>query len=232
MASTFLAVSFLVKKPIGRDFEVVDGQQRLTTLTILFSVIRDLTKDPRDAWYNALELCRARLPTRTKASLEALRLMLRQKDQAFFEKAYPEARCNCQITLCQRTCRRSGPHHSKCNYRSGARLKMTWRGEEKRIFLRFLLQNCYLVVVEVPTQPAARRIFTVLNARGMDLSATDILKADLLEGAGASKEKQLSRQWEDIEAALGRDRFSDLFVHIRMIFEREKPRSALERGIP
>jgi hypothetical protein len=87
-------------------------------------------------------------------------------------------------------------------------------------------------LVEVPTATAARRIFTVLNARGMDLSATDILKADLLERAGEAKEHQLSQRWEDIEVALGRDKFNDIFTHIRMIFERDKPRSSLENGFP
>ena len=66
----------------------------------------------------------------------------------------------------------------------------------------------------------------------MDLTATDILKADLLERAGEAREKELSTRWEQVELALDRDRFSDLFTHIRMIFQREKPRSALEVGFP
>ena len=98
--------------------------------------------------------------------------------------------------------------------------------------ISFVLTKCYLVVVTVPTDGAARRIFTVLNARGLDLTATDILKADLLERAGPSQEKQLSDRWEEIELALDRNRFSDLFTHIRMIFQREKPRSALDVGFP
>ncbi len=98
--------------------------------------------------------------------------------------------------------------------------------------ISFVLKSCYLVVVTVPTGAAARRIFTVLNARGLDLIATDILKADFLERAGEAREKELSTRWEEIELALDRDRFSDLFHHIRMIFQREKPRSALEVGFP
>lgn len=66
----------------------------------------------------------------------------------------------------------------------------------------------------------------------MDLSATDILKADLLERAGEDKEDNLSQRWEDVEVSLERGKFSDLFTHIRMIFERDKPRSALESGFP
>jgi hypothetical protein len=94
----------------------------------------------------------------------------------------------------------------------------------------FIIQRCYLVVVAVPTPESARRIFTVLNARGMDLKPTDILKADLLDRAGAVPENDLAKRWEAVESSLGRDKFVELFGHIRMIFEREKPRSALETG--
>ena len=98
--------------------------------------------------------------------------------------------------------------------------------------ISFVLNKCYLVVVTVPTDTAARRIFTVLNARGLDLTATDILKAELLERAGEPQEKRLSDRWEEIELALDRDHFTELFTHIRMIFQREKPRSALDIGFP
>lgn len=42
----FLGSIVLVKTHGSPDSRVVDGQQRLTTLTILFSAIRDLTEDP------------------------------------------------------------------------------------------------------------------------------------------------------------------------------------------
>jgi hypothetical protein len=86
-----------------------------------------------------------------------------------------------------------------------------------------------LVVVAVPTAEAARRIFTVLNARGLDLTPTDILKANLLE-RGSLHEASLAGRWESIEQSLGRDKMVELFGHIRMMFEREKPRLSLEVG--
>ena len=48
---------------------------------------------------------------------------------------------------------------------------------ERDSLIAFIVQRCYLVVVAVPTAEAARRIFTVLNARGLNLTPTDILKA-------------------------------------------------------
>ncbi|MGE0714131.1 MAG: hypothetical protein AB7P02_01705 [Alphaproteobacteria bacterium] len=51
--------------------------------------------------------------------------------------------------------------------------------------------------------PTARRIFIVLNARGMDQTATDVLEAAFLERAGG-EEAALAKQWEVNEEDLGR----------------------------
>ncbi|MDQ0314754.1 DUF262 domain-containing protein [Amorphus orientalis] len=224
----FLGSIVLVKQHGSPEARVVDGQQRLTTLTMLFSAIRDLTDDVQT------RMKRERFIKQAADSdlglKEKLRLQLRRKDQGFFEKHVQT--CNATLSLPAL----DGLSGSKARIVENATLireRLIEMGEAGRSELvRFLLQNCYLVVVEVPTDTAARRIFTVLNARGLDLTATDILKADLLERAGEDKEEAISERWEDIENALGRDRFSDLFVHVRMIFEREKPRAALETGFP
>lgn len=224
----FLGSIVLVKTHDSPESRVVDGQQRLTTLTILFSVIRDLTEDTgkrmtREKYVKQVANDDEGIP-------ETLRLRLRQKDQAFFEKHIQASGSTGNLPTLDG---QAGAKARLVENASTIRERLEEMGEEKRSeLLRFLLQNCYLVVVEVPTQTAARRIFTVLNARGMDLSATDILKADLLERAGEAKEDHLSQRWEDIEVALERGKFSDLFTHIRMIFERDKPRSALETGFP
>jgi len=225
----FLGSIVLVKMPAKPDSEVVDGQQRLTTLTILFSVIRDLTEDKvkqadREQYIKQVANEDQDLP-------ETLRLELRKTDRAFFAQHVQERGATGNLPA-------PSPEHNSaqaCILQNARiiRTRLEQMDENQRSkLLQFLLLECYLVVVEVPTQPAARRIFTVLNARGMDLSATDILKADLLERAGSGREVDLSQQWENTELALGRERFSDLFTHIRMIFERKKPHSALETGFP
>ena len=224
----FLGSIVLVKTPGESEARVVDGQQRLTTLTILFSVLRDLTEN--------VELRLSR-DTYTKQAAskdlgrpDRLRLHLRERDQDFFEK-----------TIQRRDATTNLPHiggleGSRAHIVENAlayRTRLSEMSDKQRNdLISFVLTKCYLVVVTVPTDGAARRIFTVLNARGLDLTATDILKADLLERAGPSREKQLSDRWEEIELALDRNRFSDLFTHIRMIFQREKPRSALDVGFP
>ena len=224
----FLGSVVLVKSPNIPEAKVVDGQQRLTTLTILFCVLRDLTDDykikiRRDNYVKQAADSDRHIP-------ERLRLKLRHQDQPFFEKT---------VQTCDATAilpRLDGVQGSRAHIVENASLYRSRLSEmtdvQRNALIMFVLNNCYLVVVEVPTDKAARRIFTVLNARGLDLNATDILKADLLERAGEARENELSTSWEEIEIALNRDRFSDLFTHIRMIFQREKPRSALEDGFP
>ena len=221
----FLGSVVLVKSPNSPEARVVDGQQRLTTLTILFSVLRDLTDDyevqiSRDKYIK-------QAAERDRRRPERLRLQLRRHDQPFFEKTVQTRGATANLP------RLHGMEGSRAHIVENASLywdslsKMT--DVQRDALIQFVLNNCYLVVVEVPTDKAARRIFTVLNARGLDLNATDILKADLLERAGETRESELSTSWEEIELALNRERFSDLFTHIRMIYQREKPRSALAR---
>ena len=224
----FLGSIVLVQMPGETEARVVDGQQRLTTLTILFSVLRDLTSDAelkieRDAYIK-------QAASRDRGRPERLRLLLRQRDQGFFEKTIQKRDATSTLP------RLDGLEGSKAHIVENAaffRKQLSDMPDDRRDkLISFILESCYLVVVTVPTDIAARRIFTVLNARGLDLAATDILKADLLERAGAAQEKHLSDRWEDVELALDRDRFTDLFTHIRMVFQREKPRSALDVGFP
>lgn len=222
----FLGSIVLVKTPGVPDAKVVDGQQRLTTLTILFSVLRDLTDDDRLRFRRDEYV---KQPADSDRGLpERLRLHLRPRDQAFFARTVQKEGATRDLP------RLEGLEGAQARIVENAgvlRERLSKMSEAQRAgLISFVLNHCFLVVVEVPTDGAARRIFTVLNARGLDLTATDILKADLLERAGAAKEADLSTRWENVEIALDRSRFNDLFTHIRMIYQREKPRSSLEEG--
>jgi hypothetical protein len=224
----FLGSIVLVKTHGSPEARVIDGQQRLTTLTILFSVLRDLTKDgqariKRERYVK--QVADADLGLKEK-----LRLQLRKKDQPFFERHVQTNGATATLPSLDSV---DGSKARIVENADIVRKRLIEMGEERRSdLIRFMLQSCYLVVVEVPTDTAARRIFTVLNARGLDLTATDILKAELIERAGEDQEATLAERWENHEAALGRESFNDLFVQIRMIFQREKPRSSLESGFP
>ena len=163
-----------------------------------------------------------------KGTTDRYRLLLRDQDRTFFLKV---------VQAMDATSNLPSPQTLEGSQQRIAENAAIFRGELEKMeearrnrLFAFIIQRCYLVVVSVPTQEDARRIFTVLNARGLDLEPTDILKASLLDRAGSAKEKDLARRWEEVELELGRDRFVELFGQLRMIFEREKPRSALDIG--
>jgi hypothetical protein len=224
----FLGSIVLIKTPNDPQSKVVDGQQRLTTLTILLSILRDLTSNPESKLSRRTYVYQKANPD--SGAEDRFRVLLRQRDRAFFQKhiqapgatdALPDPE-NLQGSL-------------KHLVENAVHLRSELEGLDearRNALVAFIIQRSYLVAVAVPTPDAARRIFTVLNARGLDLTATDILKADLLERAGASREADLAMRWETAEQALGRDKFVELFGHLRMMYERDKPRIALEAGFP
>ena len=220
----FLGSIVLIKSPGPPQAKVVDGQQRLTTLTILLSVLRDLTTDQElRISRNAYIYQKANPDSGAK---ESHRLVLREEDRAFFKQRVQVMHATDQLAD---SAKLEGSQRRIAENVAFLRGRLeAWDESKRNRLVAFIIQHCYLVVVSVPTPEAARRIFTVLNARGLDLTPTDVLKALLLERAGSALENDLAKRWQAAETALGRDRFVELFGHIRMIYEREKPRLALE----
>ena len=222
----FLGSIVLIKLPNDPTSKVIDGQQRLTTISILLSVLRDLTTDLEVKINRRLYIFQKANPD--SGTQDRHRLLLRHRDRAFFQRYIqnPDA-----------TSALPEPNNLEGSQQRIAENAIYFRAELEKLdearrnsLVAFLVQRCYVVVVAVPTSDAARRIFTVLNARGMDLTPTDMLKANLLERAGPNREQDLANRWEAVELALGRDPMVELFGHLRMIYERDKPRVALETG--
>ncbi len=84
----FLGSVVLIKRPDHPKATVIDGQQRLTTLTILLSVLRDLTTNPEKRLdRRAYVFQRANADRGTD---DRFRLLLRHRDRAFFLKYVQE----------------------------------------------------------------------------------------------------------------------------------------------
>lgn len=92
------------------------------------------------------------------------------------------------------------------------------------------MQQCYLVVVIATNRATAHRIFSVLNARGLDLLPTDILKSEVLGEVSGKNASEYTSKWEDMEEELGRDDFLELFGHLYMIYEKKKPSGSLDEA--
>lgn len=226
MEPYFLGSVVLAKEEHSPEAEVIDGQQRLATLTILLSAIRSLVSDPKYAESITRRLYEPADPI--LGTRNRYRVTLRPQDADFFRRYIQEPDGLTQLARVNP----AGLSDSQRNIRANALLYRARLQEESQHQLQrlvsFLLRRCFVVVVSTPTTGSAFRVFLVLNDRGLDLSAPDILKADVI-GAIASEEDQkaYADRWEQVEQQLGREEFERLFAYIRMIHVKAKLRSNL-----
>ena len=222
-APYFLGSIVLIKSDDNPKSEVVDGQQRLTTLTMLLCVLRDISN------VNNLDDFIRQAGNEFKGTEDRYRLSARRRDRSFFEEHIQRMHSlEDFVQLDPATFSDSQRHmFENVGYLKRELLKLDdW---ERLKLATYVAQKCFLVVVSASDGDSARRIFSVMNNRGLDLSPTDVLKAVVLDAITDSQSQdEYAVKWESIEEELGRDDFRDLFAHIRMIYRKDKLRGSLE----
>ncbi len=223
----FLGSIVLIKEDNAPLAQVVDGQQRLTTLTILFAVIAS-----RLSGSHRRMCCKYVLEEGNE--LEDIpsrpRLRLRERDAFFFRQYVQELKIKELISLPVGQLKTEAQKHIRENAAAFDELiDAKFQDDEEGLlaFTKFILQRCFLVAVSTPSQQSAFRVFSVLNNRGLDLLPIDIIKADLIGKIEESKQDRYTTLWEEIEDATGRDGLNTLFGHIRTIYAKAKAKKSL-----
>ncbi|MFG1400902.1 DUF262 domain-containing protein [Xanthobacter sediminis] len=223
----FLGSIVLIKSEDSAYAQVIDGQQRLTTLTILLAAMACANngEDREELRSYILEPGK-----KMEGILPKPRLSLRERDKEFFAKYIQGLQLAALIELDPS----SLDNESQVNIRANARhfvqavADALPTPEKLRAFAAFLLTRCYLVAVSTASQESAFRVFSVMNSRGLDLQPTDIIKADTIGKLKSEGDRKIyNDKWEQMEVALTRDGFRDLFTYIRMIYAKEKPKRIL-----
>lgn len=222
----FLGSIVLIKQPENPKSEVVDGQQRLTTLTIMFSVLRELADDVDKP--NLDRYIRER-GDKFAGTNDQYRLKIRGRDRDFFSENIQDNR-NLLGFL-------SGPEpkgDSRQLMKENANLlweRLSKFSPAKRDRLTsFLVQRCFLVIVTATDRSSAYRVFSVMNARGRNLSPTDILKAQIIGPMSGHDRENYTEKWENIEEDMGREAFREVFQYVYIIKEKRRPPQGLEQG--
>lgn len=223
----FLGSIVLIKEDEIPHSEVIDGQQRLTTLTILLAAIAShLSGELRSDFESYI-----REPGRASQGLKPKpRLALRERDRDFFAKYVQALEFDNLLGIDPAGL----DNESQKNIQSNSRLLLdrlnsTFGSDAGQLcdFGSFLVQRCFLVAVSTPSQQSAFRVFSVLNNRGLDLLPSDIIKAEIIGRVSPERQGEFTEKWEEIEVQTGRSGFNDLFGHIRMIYAKEKAKRAL-----
>ncbi|MFH8110263.1 MAG: DUF262 domain-containing HNH endonuclease family protein [Candidatus Aenigmatarchaeota archaeon] len=219
---------FYTQKELGVK-QIIDGQQRIATLYILFSVIRDIlnhitsskkfSEDQqrviREVITNLKYLLQSKpfIPTKPdeeiKYRLELSRIndhifrnyilkddSLEKKIKEISSQENREIKTNKLLLQCYKF------FYSKINEILGD-IENFKKIQNLLSVISHLLEKWYAVVVDVENLDEAYKIFVSLNATGLELTVSDLIKAYLLDKIKMEEERDKYRNvWEDITSKI------------------------------
>ncbi len=210
----------------NKNFEVIDGQQRLTTLSLLvlsvLKVLKDISDDGVDPDNNRLRIEQLRnsyigyldpvtLVPRSKLSLN------RNNDAYYKDYIVPLQKLPQRgLQASEHLLRKSFEWFYKQARDAYGSLR---DGIVLAKFIDEISDRLFFTVITVTDELNAFKVFETLNARGVRLSPTDLLKNYLFsvvhrERPHPSEMEALERRWETMVGRLGGESFPDfLRVH-------------------
>lgn len=205
------------------QYEVVDGQQRLTTLSIIVSELKKLI--PIQGIKDDLQ--KRVLPIDVYSDeTDEPRLIVRKKECDLY-KYY--------ILQDLKDYKPEKPSDTDLVFISNSEVVKAYLNqlsvEELKLLAKYILQNVYIVFVQTDDFASSFRLFNVLNSRGLPLSNADLLKNALFESASAhnKKSEQIESAWSQIEDMVGVRRL-DKFLTLHKLSEKKDRDRVLQKG--
>jgi len=196
-----------------QELEVVDGQQRLTTLSLLFAALYDALKHyaPKFEMEQQVELFNLKRKLVLQSHQEQLRVIpqIQNHNQDDYRAVLAQigviAACDGQLNAGNRRIYRA------FRYFQGRLEKMNDdNGNHLALLIDFLhkINQATMVKIEVASHADAYILFESLNNRGMPLTAVDLIKNKLLaklEEHEPGAADQSFEQWNKLLTYLGDD---------------------------
>ena len=199
----------LVNNENDNRFDIIDGQQRTTTFTIISCVFRELYFN--DLKEQAQDYINQSIQDKYDKDKRKLKFLTNEKYQIDFEETVLK-KLNFVTT---KNIEKEFPDNKYLQNAHYLKIFIEEKISENNIdineFIIWFYENIVLTVITCPSQDSAIQIFNVLNDRGMPLSSIDILKSSLMQKLKDSKEDRLAfkTKWEDINSNL---KFADLNI--------------------
>jgi hypothetical protein len=201
-AEYFLGSIVVIKKDEG--FIVVDGQQRLATSLIFIAAIRDFYVEEKDEdaakHYEFTYLLSK--PSRSKEAEP--HLYLNDRDHAYFTARILQ-RKNARERKNAESSKPKVPSHNRIDKAAKlaakrvkdivSGIKPEDRAERLDTWVDFLENKARVIWVTVPDESSAYVIFETMNDRGLELSATDLIKNYLFGRAESRRIEAVKSSW-------------------------------------
>ena len=208
------------------EHDVLDGQQRLTTLFLISAVIRDLTDD-EDCETTASGFIYQK-ENKFKNIPESLRIVfdIRDNVKKFINEFVKPKGGTLKLDELRKIVKYTNNISIKNMANTIIFAHNYLKNKDFDSLFAFLCNNVVLIYVSTENLDDAFKLFTVLNNRGVKLRNADILKADNLSNVPENLQDGYAKQWEDIESYFGED-FDKFLSHLQSVLVKEKARLSL-----
>ena len=217
-----------------REFLIIDGQQRLATLSLfalaVIGRLQDMADEgvePEESRERAQQLRNRFIGEKDPASLtESSRLYLNETDNAFYQDYLVQIR----EPLNPKRLPKSNRLLWECFRYFARRLsefEARWKtGQELAALLsETVARQLLFILITVDDELNAYTVFETLNARGLELTTTDLLKNHLFSRVRVQTDLQvLQRRWQALVATVEQERFPE-FLRYHLLCEQPMVRS-------
>ena len=237
---TYFMGALVLQNKENDEYDILDGQQRLTTLALLLATIRDNIKVEKTKKVLQDHLFQEDDETADIPSRNRFTFNIRNEVQRFFEeyiikengtfnieKALEDEQFKNNISI-KNMVAVVQVIRKRLEEIFGEQLSLeNISGTSLLEFIKFIRNKLIFAYICSDTREQAFRLFTILNNRGIPLTTADILKSlNLDKVQDEIKRNEYAKKWEELEEQYG-DKFDRFLNFIRTIKLKEKARKNL-----
>ncbi|MFB6147766.1 MAG: DUF262 domain-containing protein, partial [Candidatus Nanohaloarchaea archaeon] len=213
--SYFLGTIILVDNGDDR-LDILDGQQRITTLMIFYAVLRDFFDEEVSGQLNRV---RRRLEESPDSDDSKYRLMTGEKHQDVFESTVLSG-----IDLDE-----ENSYTDAAKYTKKALEDKFEDHSELESFFNFVEEDIEIIEIETSELSYAIRLFQTVNNRGKDLTVSDLTKSYLLSLTSDEQRDVVTESWKKLSTKFddNYDRLDSLLSSYRLYLQETKPDEAI-----
>lgn len=212
------------------EYELLDGQQRITTVFLILACMRDMLTD-YPQYQNSLAGFVYQAEDAILQQPERMRIIfnIRSDVRDFVNEHIKPLHGTCDSALLKDRMQAKDVNISIRNMANAMLVAHEFLEENKSEiigYLSYFLNKVLMIYVATEELQDAFQLFTVLNNRGVKLSSSDILKAENLKELSAADRTSWATRWEEMETYFGED-FDKFLSHIRTILVKKKQTTTL-----
>ena len=171
----------------GSPYKIIDGQQRLTSLTLLLIYLNNLQKEQASQGYRMVQFSDMIY------------------DDHFGTKSFNidvEDRRSCLQSLSDNKLDFQAENESAQNMLERYKDIMELfpddlKGEALEYFIYWLKEKVLLLEIDTPSEDEAHTIFLTMNDRGLSLNSAEMMKAFVMQQIAEADRSTVNRRWQD-----------------------------------